>query len=51
MEPIQVIAITFDFVVFVVLTAVVHARLTPTPVPVPVGMEPTVEDVRNRLYV
>lgn len=51
MDPVQVVAVTVDFVAFVFLMAVAHHRLAPTPVPVPVKTEPSADDIRNRIYV
>lgn len=49
MDPVQVVAVTVDFVAFVFLMAVAHHRLAPTPVPV--KTEPSADDIRNRIYV
>lgn len=49
MDPVQVVAVTVDFVVFIFLMAVVHQRLAPTPIPV--ITEPSADDIRNRIYV
>lgn len=49
MDPVQVVAVTVDFVAFIFLMAVVHQRMAPTPVPV--KTEPSADDIRNRIYV
>lgn len=49
MDPVQVVAVTVDFVAFVFLMAVAQQRLAPTPVPA--IAEPTADDFRNRIYV
>lgn len=49
MDPIQAVAVTVDFVAFIFMMAVVHQRMAPTPVPVIV--EPSMDDIRNQIYV
>jgi hypothetical protein len=51
MDPVQTVAIVLAFVVFISMSAVAHLLLAPTPVPVRMTPEPSVEALRNQLYI